>query len=95
MRDYDIRDEYELHNLLRKIWQREDRNARLDEHHQVTFAKMPTIRIGKPNRYDQIYQFILEHEPVKKADFISLYAKEYGVKIQTFQGNAPLQDIDQ
>lgn len=95
MRDYDIHDEYELHNLLRKIWQRDDRNAGLDEHHQVTFAKMPTIRIGKPNRYDQIYQFILEHEPVKKADFISLYAKEYGVKIQMFQGNAPLQDFDQ
>lgn len=95
MRDYDIRDEYELHNLLRKIWDRDERNAGLDVHHRVEFAKMPTIRIGVVNRHDQIYRFILEHEPIKKAELIPLYEKTYGVRVQTFQGNAPLQDFDQ
>ncbi len=94
MRTYDIRDEYELHNLLRKIWQRDDRNVGLDEHHQVTFAKMPTIRIGHVDRYTQIYRFIQEHEPIKKADLIPMYAEAYGVRIQSFQGNAPLQAFD-
>lgn len=37
MKQYDIRDEYELHNLLRKVWPAQKR--------QIVFHKMPVIQI--------------------------------------------------
>ena len=46
MEEYDIRDEYEMHNFLKKIWDMEKINDRLDSHHQITFGRMPIITIA-------------------------------------------------
>lgn len=93
MREYDIRDEYELHNLLRKIWDRQNLNQGLDAGHKVTFAKMPILKIGKPERQAQILQLIREHGPVTKADLGKLYEETYGVKAMMIQSNTQWEDF--
>ena len=42
MKEYDIRDEYELHNYLKKIWPSENAS--------VKFGRMPTINVGELNK---------------------------------------------
>lgn len=49
MREYDIRDEYELHNLIRKTWDM------VSEHDvTVSLGKMPVIVIGNGDRARQV-----------------------------------------
>ena len=52
MEEYDIRDEYELHNLLKKIW---PSTSTLN----IQFKKMPTIVIGTPNRDRQVLDLLM------------------------------------
>ena len=70
---YDIRDEYELHNLLRKIWN--DYGTC-----QVNFAKMPTIRIGNSDEKAQMYDFLIQTSPISGVDISDAYEEAYGVK---------------
>lgn len=50
MERYDIRDEYELHNLLKKLWAHGHYNDYLDDAHRMTFGRMPTLKIGHTDR---------------------------------------------
>lgn len=77
MKQYDIRDEYELHNLLKKI-SREEENWH--------FKKMPTIEIGTPDRDAQVYNILLQHSPISVEDLGKQYEEEYGVKASTAVG---------
>ena len=71
MKLYDIRDEYELHNLLKKVWDRGDR---------VHFKKMPTIEIGHPNRDEQVRALLMQNAPITNLDLALKYEELYGAK---------------
>lgn len=75
MRQYDIRDEYELHNLLKKIWPAEKSD--------VMFSKMPTIRMGKVDTSNQVISLLRQYESISVNDLADRYEEEYGVKKQT------------
>lgn len=74
MKDYDIRDEYELHNLLRKTW---------DEYGpkgiNVDFSRMPHLSLGNASREKQVTELLFQNAPIKNTDLADLYEEEYGV----------------
>lgn len=74
MDQYDIRDEYELHNLLK--------NLITDE--KYNFKRMPTIIIGTPNRDEQILDLLLEFDQISVHDLALKYEERYGVKSINF-----------
>lgn len=79
MKRYDIRDEYELHNLLKKIWPAENK--------RVKFKKMPTINIDNGNSYNQVLSLLLQYSPISTDDLAKKYEEEYGVKDTTVKGS--------
>lgn len=79
MKEYDIRDEYELHNYLKKIWPSEDAS--------VKFGRMPTITVGESNRDEQALKLLMAHSPVGSYKLADLYEEEYGVKAATAMAN--------
>lgn len=86
MEEYDIRDEYELHNLLKKIWP--SGKATVD------FRKMPTIEIGTVNRNNQVLELLLQYAPISIDDLAQRYEETYGVKANTVKGTY-LRDFDE
>lgn len=85
MKQYDIHDEYELHNLLKKIWPYEINS--------VKFKKMPTIEVGKADPYNQVMSLLLQYSPITADDLAIHYEEEYGVKAKTVRGKY-LQALD-
>lgn len=79
MEQYDIHDEYELHNLLKKIW--------ISERGSVKFKKMPTIEVGTSNTDDQILTLLLQYAPIAADDLAMRYEEEYGIKAATVRGS--------
>lgn len=75
MQEYDIRDEYELHNLLRKIWPSDDQ--------RISFQRMPTIEIGKGDREEQLLSLLLQYAPVSAVELAQRYEEEYGDRATT------------
>lgn len=80
MREYDVRDEYELHNLLKKICTEE-------AYPNVQFPRMPTIEFGNFNRDQQVMDLLLSCAPVSKEDFAQRYEEEYGIKAGSVMAN--------
>ena len=80
MREYDIRDEYELHNLLKKICTEES-------YPNVQFPRMPTIEFGNFNRDQQVMDLLLSCAPISKEDFAQRYEEEYGIKASSVMAN--------
>jgi len=80
MKVYDIRDEYELHNLLKKI-------CTIDDYPNITFKRMPNIEFGTANRDNQVLELLIALAPITNADFASEYEKEYGVSANTVLAN--------
>lgn len=85
MEQYDIHDEYELHNLLKKTW--------ISENDSVKFKKMPTIEVGSANTYNQVLALLLQYAPIAADDLAMRYEEEYGVKAATVRGNY-LRELD-
>ena len=81
MAEYDIRDEYELHNLLKKVW-----SVYMDGQ-SVTFKKMPTIEIGSPNRDQQVLDLLAQHAPISNMELAEKYEEQYGAKAATVLAN--------
>ena len=79
MAEYDIRDEYELHNLLKKIWPQDDG--------RVQFKRMPTIEIGTPDRDRQVLDLLRQYSPIANTDLAQHYDEAYGVKSATALGS--------
>ena len=79
MRELDIRDEYELHNLLRKIWPEEDA--------QIHFGKNPTLTIGQANRDEQVLDLLLQYAPISAADLAAKMEEQYGFDPATSIGS--------
>ena len=87
MTAYDIRDEYELHNLLKKSWDKGHLNDDLDEHHKVSFTRMPTIVVGKPDRDKQVMEILINKGTVPVEELCQAYEEEYGVRSATVAAN--------
>ena len=85
MKQYDIQDEYELHNLLKKIWPAEN--------DIVKFKKMPTIEVGSGNPTKQAFNLLLQYAPISGDDFANRYEEEYGAKAATVRGGL-LRELD-
>ena len=79
MEQYDIYDEYELYNLLKKI------SDKLDN--KIKFTRMPTIEVGNINRDAQVWSLLVQNAPISIKDFSLLYEKKYGVKAQSVSAN--------
>lgn len=79
MQQYDIRDEYELHNLLKKIWT----NGKVE----VSFKRNPTIEIGEIDRNNQVLSLLLQYAPISGEDFAEHYEEAYGIKASTVLAN--------
>ena len=80
MKNYNIRDEYELHNLLKKI-------CTVEEYPELSFKRMPNIEFGQADRNEQVINLLLQLAPVSATDFAMAYEQEYGVLSQTVLAN--------
>ena len=80
MEMYDIHDEYELHNLLKKI-------CTEDKYPQIKFNRMPSIEFGESDREQQVKELLSLLSPISKQDFIKEYEDFYGVDSKTFAAN--------
>ena len=79
MAEYDIRDEYELHNLLRKLLAKTDNT-------EIIFSRMPIIWFGKPVRAKQVFELLQAKAPIDVRSFCEAYEDEYGVLSRTVSG---------
>lgn len=79
MAKYDIRDQYELHNLLRKIVNKEDC-------HDIQFPRMPDICFGTFDRNAAILDLLVDNAPISQQDLCRLLHEEYGYNEQTVLG---------
>ena len=71
MKRYDIRDQYELHNLLRKVV--ED-----GSYHDFHCGRMPNIRFGNFDRDAAILDILIDNAPIGMYDLAELISDEYG-----------------
>ena len=76
MEEYDIRDEYELHNLLKKILSTASES-------KIHFKKMPIIVIGTPNRDQQVIDLLMQCAPITNVELAKKYEELYGVRWNT------------
>ncbi|WP_027087960.1 DNA-directed RNA polymerase subunit alpha C-terminal domain-containing protein [Cohnella panacarvi] len=87
MSDYDIQDEYELHNLLKKICSE-------DEYPDIHFKRMPNIEFGVADRDTQLMDMLLALAPIRNTEFAAAYEQAYGVLSQTVLANY-MKNFDQ
>ena len=71
MKKYDIRDQYELHNLLRKIVP----NGSYNNFH---CEKMPDISFGTFDRTQAFRELLYENAPIRVGDLAELIHQEFG-----------------
>lgn len=76
---YDIRDQYELHNLLRKI-------VPEGSYHDFHCGRMPEIKFGSFNRDEAILDILIDNAPISTADLCALIHNEYGYDPAVIQG---------
>ena len=85
MEQYDIRDENELHNLLKKIWS--------GEKTQVKFGKMPTIIVGQGDAGQQVMALLQQYAPIGAEDLARRYEEEYGVRAASARGSTYFKSL--
>lgn len=72
MKELNIKDEYELHNLLRKV---------VGEKDNVVFSQMPYILIGNCNNKNEfLLEKINELSPISVEEFVDYMYENYGLK---------------
>ena len=71
MEEYDIRDHYELHNLLKKI-------ADTYIEQEIHFGRQPTISFGEFDITNALMELLSELSPVSEEDFVNRIHEEYG-----------------
>lgn len=77
MNKYDIRNCYELHNLL---------NKNINDNN-ITFKRMPTICFGNANRDSQVLELLKKMSPVSAKNLASAYEDKYGDALETVLSN--------
>lgn len=80
MKKYDIRDQYELHNLLKKI-------VDPGTCQEIFFARQPTIRFGQFDRNQAIYEIIEMFSPISADELKEYLQVEYGYDRETAMAN--------
>ena len=80
MSKYDIRDQYELHNLLRKIIPE-------GSYHDFHCGRMPDIEFGKFDRDAAMMSILMESAPISKNDLAELISGIYGYDPLVVAGN--------
>lgn len=78
IQELDIRDEYELHYLLKNYCKTSS---------DIDFGRMPTITFGEGDRALQIRELIQEKGPIGVNELAELYNQKYGVAVDTFKGS--------
>lgn len=82
MRIFDIRDEYELHNLFKKtesVWKK--------DYPDLVLTRMPFMSFGEVDRAKQTEELLYQIAPVTMEEFGDFYEMEYGVLSRTAQAN--------
>lgn len=80
MEKYDIRDHYELHNLLKKLVPEGGRN-------DLRFGRMPMIKFGDFDRDSAIFNIIIDNSPIGIYELADLVQEEYGYDRDTLIWN--------
>lgn len=80
MRRYDLRDEYELHNLLKKIHAEK-------ENPSLVFGRMPHIEFGSFDRDAAVQEIMFALAPVSTEDLVEMLSLEFGHAKETIQWN--------
>lgn len=80
MERYDIRDEYELHNLLRKLDVEK-------KYPTLRITKMPILRFGTMDREQLVKDMLFELAPISANGFAEVLSEEYGYSIETIRAN--------
>lgn len=80
MSRYDIRDQYELHNLLRKI-------VPDGSYHDFHCGRMPGITFGTFDRSDAVLKLLINNAPISQQDMIDLVHEEFGIDKTTIAAN--------
>lgn len=84
MKRLDIRDAYELHNILRKTEGQWNEGNRL----QVRFGRSPMIAFGQADRAQQMIRLMEELAPISKDGLAAAYSARYGDAVPTILANA-------
>lgn len=79
MEAYDIRDPYELHNLLKKIKDRCGLGG-------INFTRQPILQFGEFDRLEMIKETLFALSPISQQDLIEYLYLEYGYDKQTMVG---------
>lgn len=79
MEKYDIRDQYELHNLLRKI-------IKDGDYHDFHCERTPIIRFGLFDRDGALLDLLIDNAPISMQEFAGLVHREYGYDPGTVMG---------
>lgn len=79
MEEFDIRDEYELHNLMKK---NQDKLLPF-----IHLERMPFISVGNSDRERQVIQLLYKIAPIDAYGYGKAYEEEYGVKSETVLAN--------
>lgn len=80
MEKYDIRDQYELHNLLRKIIPE-------GSFHNISFGRMPLIKFGDFHRDAAIWDILVDLSPIGLQELCERVSDEYGYDPASVQWN--------
>ena len=84
MMKYDIRDEYELHDLLRKIYNTQDLFRQYQRffpenvESRITFIRIPGLVFGSFDRDARVIELMKELSPISSKDFVSALSEEFG-----------------
>lgn len=70
MKKYDVRDQYELHNLLKKTY--------TNTGNDIRFGKMPVIQFGETDRVKQLTELLEANAPISYDEFNEAARKEFG-----------------
>lgn len=80
--EYDLRDGYELHNLLKKRLTDEQLSEM-----NLSFSRMPNLLFGTPDREQQVIGVLEQFGTLSCDDLFREYRKAYGILEGTFMAN--------
>lgn len=80
MKKYDIRDKYELHNLLRKI-------VPEGSYHGFHCGRMPSISFGAFDMNDAMMDLLKELAPIRETELLEIASRRYGYSTRVIAAN--------
>ena len=87
MKQYDIRDHYELHNFLRKT-------IPDDNPYNLVFSRMPRLEFGSFDESDYLFDLITKNPGCTKTDIAKIVRQTQGFDERSFLANHELAPFD-